>query len=1594
VDFDFFSDWQRSLCFGSLRISMMADDVEYPPNCLPILYTNGTSELVKRLKILSEALQASDTNDECGQPDRYRSLICHLSDSRFLANSSKDVQIWLACCLADILRIFAPNVPLGDPTQLKEVLLFLVKTLKGLESPSNPLFRRYFYLLENISVVSTLVLCLELPHDESSQVIRMLIKTAMEVANGKEWKGEIREASDESAAIDDDGEDKSESRDKVIALLIGIISKLLRDVDQVSAEILDVLFFYLINPQKLNNRESYNMARQIIQVSQTSLEAAIQSLLTQSLLAGALPRECDLVGSARKKLYDVILELHGIAPELMAPVLPQLSSSLRAEDDQQRLLATKLVGKLVSNTKTRFYDDHPKLWKYYMDRFKDTFNEVREVCAKDSHEILLQHSQLRGQISSALGSLTRDLDDSVRHTAVLCIIETARKKLEAVNESLIVACCDRMKDKKPKVRQDVITKLLHLYYKVVMGDEYTMSEIAAVAIIPKRALALYMLASMTEEKLMIERYFSSYIIPYKMEMPKRVRSMVDLFDKLDEFEAQVFAEIVTRSSRHRRILREMLEIISRQTASDDKVQLQSKIQRISSTHHDPAGFSIALKHFANLLSTDQRCFEYAEYLVSNEYSTARVEEVCKELVTHSVDAGNIPKDCLTNIRRYVERVAPLIMDQDSTAEFLRVVLRVKSDADCGNLEASAKLPSVLRLLKIWGEAFPHLFSRSDSIHSLLKIIASDDAKAVEIGLQVLYHVTLQSSFKVKDQEWWDTAVSHVWSILVSESDGFGRCCKLAVRVVCRLLGKEECTTRFNEIYSEIEDRVCMDNPGACINALQVISEFHRDLPKEFGARVKTLIAQFVVPGIILSPLSEEPEDGATTDLSVPLEEQPVSRFCLPKVYGMKLLARYLFTCSGDAEDDALATKTFKMFMAFIKAAGDLHEPDKKISTTEKAWLRAVAGASLLKLCYVQKYSQMIDVEMFTTLGNLMIDSAECVRSYFVKRLNKGIMRNRLTVEYMALFSLVDLLNATNDEEESAVKSYREQCRSLLISAVSRRRSLIQSPGFSPMYLPYHQPEYAIAYSIWLLAHQPILNTHSDLASMAILQECLWFVMEPFTSKKESTDFEFIYRMLQDIKESNDAYHEKRRKEGEIGQAEVVGQSKKMWALADLGMLMLTYRGKATIRHEQRKPVLSNRFFIRDKNYEHAGVVCAPLELIESEKERNGKPPSDPKRRFLNTTSNATLVKKTAARKTKKRRNPEAIATKARSRENSFSSVKNASTMSTRRKDMNVEKDVNRDAISSPESIVRSPAPSNRRRKPNDGKELDRGDAVPSPQSKNNAIFTRKKTDRTPLKDEQENVAVQGKLRHQNKNVLSSPADSPPGSRGKISLRSPSKGEKKKPDMKPLKKASSKNIPVVDRDDDAAPSTSKEPLSSRNLRSSSTQRQLSSPAKQALPEEKSPRKPASQVSNGHPLEPTRISPRKNLKSSSSSTTEKPSSPPNLADGINLSPITRSGLRISSRGKSRTLPLSTSTPMPGVISHSEAQKKRARQESSPTQSQPIDDLEEPRRKKPIAAVKSRTPSKQSKTPNGSPAKVKTASKPSPRSKRSRRPRGKAL
>nr|CDQ07074.1 Bm11336 [Brugia malayi] len=99
--------------------SMPSNTIKYPKGCKPVSAGIKNTELLKRLKVLSEMLKGEATNEEADAPNRYKDLMLHLTDSQFLSNKNGDVQLLLACCIADLFRIFAPNSPLENQSLLK-----------------------------------------------------------------------------------------------------------------------------------------------------------------------------------------------------------------------------------------------------------------------------------------------------------------------------------------------------------------------------------------------------------------------------------------------------------------------------------------------------------------------------------------------------------------------------------------------------------------------------------------------------------------------------------------------------------------------------------------------------------------------------------------------------------------------------------------------------------------------------------------------------------------------------------------------------------------------------------------------------------------------------------------------------------------------------------------------------------------------------------------------------------------------------------------------------------------------------------------------------------------------------------------------------------------------------------------------------------------------------------------------------------------------------------------------------------------------------------------------------------------------------------
>ena len=130
------------------------------------LQANGmsASALRDRLQRLHEELKEIGQGDlDTSQLDPYCQELIKPS---FIRHKDKGVQALVACNLADILRLYAPNAPFSQ-AEIKILFRFLLAQLvspsAGLANADHPLYKEAVYVLDSLSTVKSVVLICDLP---------------------------------------------------------------------------------------------------------------------------------------------------------------------------------------------------------------------------------------------------------------------------------------------------------------------------------------------------------------------------------------------------------------------------------------------------------------------------------------------------------------------------------------------------------------------------------------------------------------------------------------------------------------------------------------------------------------------------------------------------------------------------------------------------------------------------------------------------------------------------------------------------------------------------------------------------------------------------------------------------------------------------------------------------------------------------------------------------------------------------------------------------------------------------------------------------------------------------------------------------------------------------------------------------------------------------------------------------------------------------------------------------------------------------------------------------------------------------------------
>ncbi|KAF4790409.1 hypothetical protein TURU_140942 [Turdus rufiventris] len=161
-----------------------------------------------------------DSEDEKQQ---YLPLALHLASEFFLRNPNKDVRLLVACCLADIFRIYAPEAPYTSHDKLK-----------------------------NLAWVKSYNICFEL--EDCNDIFIQLFRTLFSVINNSH-------------------------NQKVQMHMLDLMSSIIMEGDGVTQELLDSILINLIPAHKNLNKQAFDLAKVLLKRTVQTIEPCIANVL-------------------------------------------------------------------------------------------------------------------------------------------------------------------------------------------------------------------------------------------------------------------------------------------------------------------------------------------------------------------------------------------------------------------------------------------------------------------------------------------------------------------------------------------------------------------------------------------------------------------------------------------------------------------------------------------------------------------------------------------------------------------------------------------------------------------------------------------------------------------------------------------------------------------------------------------------------------------------------------------------------------------------------------------------------------------------------------------------------------------------------------------------------------------------------------------------------------------------------------------------------------------------------------------------------------------------------------------------------------------
>ncbi|XP_053711118.1 sister chromatid cohesion protein PDS5 homolog A-like isoform X2 [Synchiropus splendidus] len=1041
--------------------------IVYPPGVKEITDKISNEEVVKRLKMVVKTYMDMDQDSE-EEKQQYLGLALHLASEFFLRNPNKDVRLLVACCLADIFRIYAPEAPYTSHDKLKDIFLFITRQLKGLEDTKSPQFNRYFYLLENLAWVKSYNICFEL--EDCNEIFIQLFKTLFSVINNSH-------------------------NQKVQMHMMDLMSSIIMEGDGVTQELLDTILINLIPAHKNLNKQAYDLAKTLLKRTVQTIETCIANFFNQVLVMGK-----SSVSDLSEHVFDLIQELFSIDPMLLTSVMPQLEFKLKSNDGEERLAVVRLLAKLFGAKDSELASQNRPLWQCFLGRFNDIHVPVRLECVKFASHCLINHPDLARDLTEFLKVRSHDPEEAIRHDVIVTIINAGKRDLNLVNDQLLGFVRERTLDKRWRVRKEAMMGLAQLYKKYCLHHEAGKETALKISWIKDKLLHIYYQNSI-DDKLLVEKIFAQYMVPHSLDTEEKMKCLYYLYACLDTNAVKALNEMWKCQNMLRGLVKELLDLHNLPVSEANNTAMFGKLMNIAKNLPDAGKAQDFMKKFNQVLGEDEKLRAQLDVLISPTCSCKQAE-LCVREITRKLTFPKQPTNpFLEMVKFLLERIAPVHIDSEAISALVKLLnksVEGTADDDDEGVTPDTAIRAGLELLKVLSFTHPTSFHSAETYESLLQCLKMEDDKVAEAAIQI---------FRNTGQKI-ETELPQIRSTLIpilhqKAKRGTPHQAKQAVHCIHTIFNNKE--VQLAQIFEPLSRSLNADVPEQLITPLVSLGHISMLAPDQFASPMKSIVANFIVKDLLMNDRSIGNKNGKlwTTD-------EEVSPEVLAKVQAIKLLVRWLLGMKNNQSKSA--NSTLRLLSAMLVSEGDLTE-QKKISKSDMSRLRLAAGGAIMKLAQEPCYHDIITPEQFQLCGLVINDECYQVRQIFAQKLHVALAKLALPLEYLGIFALC---------AKDPVKERRAHARQCLLKNISVRREYIKQNQISQDKLVSFLPEYVVPYMIHLLAHDPDFTKPQDYDQLKDVKECLWFMLEVLMTKNENNSHAFLRKMVENIKQSKDA----------------------------------------------------------------------------------------------------------------------------------------------------------------------------------------------------------------------------------------------------------------------------------------------------------------------------------------------------------------------------------------------------------------------------------------------------------------------------------------